>query len=648
MPEDGDTLKLRFIGALVEQLGAQLYPSATATVAELISNAWDADAKNTWITIPFGDAWRPESEIVVIDDGHGMTRHDAADLYLIVGRKRRLKTGDTSPGGRKVHGRKGIGKLAAFGTARILECATLKDGALTMFRLDYDAIRKLRPAEDYSVEESEDIAPLTSPETEQHLEHGTRIRLTNLNLRRELSGPQFLRSMARRFAISSTEMRVVINGKELERFSIPLEFRFPADGIPPGDIRVDDDGWAYETIDDGKQVRWWFGFTEKPLDEDAHQGISVVANGKMVQRPFKFEKTQGTTGQLGQEYLVGEVEANWLDKGTDIEDDLIQSNRDQLQLEDVRLDSFLEWGRKRLTWALRARNQLRSQKVLEKFRASETLEKLLESFTTNERKSFMRVATTVAQIPEISSAQVDTLMNEIVNAREDVVIRQLMERIEEETDVVQERMWSLVQEFGLIDARRTLSIIRARVETIRRLKDAIEGGATEIPEIHTIVQNDSWLLDPRWHLLDDEVDISKLGIEHDPEIDSESGLQMDFLFVLQPRPPAPIDEVVVVEIKRGSHPDGRIHKANDQDIAKFQNYVGAAQAHYENNTNPPRVRGLMIAEDYTERASRLRRQLEQISEPKMEFKTWGRVIEETERMHLGWLEVSQRRSRRPE
>ena len=37
-------LELKFLGALVGHLGAQMYPSATATIAELISNAWDADA----------------------------------------------------------------------------------------------------------------------------------------------------------------------------------------------------------------------------------------------------------------------------------------------------------------------------------------------------------------------------------------------------------------------------------------------------------------------------------------------------------------------------------------------------------------------------------------------------------------------------
>ena len=36
-------LVLRFAGGLVRQLGIQPYPGATASVAELISNAWDAN-----------------------------------------------------------------------------------------------------------------------------------------------------------------------------------------------------------------------------------------------------------------------------------------------------------------------------------------------------------------------------------------------------------------------------------------------------------------------------------------------------------------------------------------------------------------------------------------------------------------------------
>lgn len=640
MPDD--PLKLRFGGSLVEQLGAQLYPSATATVAELISNAWDADAKNVWITIPFGESWKPESEIFVVDDGHGMTREDAQRTYLIVGRKRRVEepTGDESPGGRKVHGRKGIGKLAAFGTAGILECSTLKDGELTTFRLDYDEIRKLKPDQDYEVEDAEDEDPPKDPQGDP-LDSGTRVRLTRLLLKRALSEEQFMRSMSRRFALSQTEMRVFINGEQLSRFDIPVQFRFPDNGVPDG--AAVEEGWAVQTLENGEKARWWIGFTEMPIEEDYLKGISVLARGKLAQRPFSFERSQGTTGQLGQEYLVGEVQADWLDEGKDIEDDLIQSNRDQLQLEDRRTDALITWGQKTLEWALRKRNDLRATKALEEFESFAGLDELLEPFTKGERAKYVSIARTTSKLPEMTGGDVLAVVRQVVNASDEVQVRQMMEQIEQEDEPVQERLWNLIHQFGLIDARKNLSIIEGRLKAINRLKESIDTGSKEVPDIHNIVRDDPWLLDPRWHLLGDEVPLDELGIDFTPETDNETGRQLDFLFVLAPKSPAPVDEVVVVEIKRGYYSDGKVRKADASEVQAFHQYVLAVQAHYEKGTDRPIVRSLMIAQDYTKQADPIRKNLEQIQSPRLEFKPWARVIEETERLHTGWLAVSRER-----
>lgn len=38
------TLELRFHGRVIDHLGIQMYQSPVAAVAELIANAWDADA----------------------------------------------------------------------------------------------------------------------------------------------------------------------------------------------------------------------------------------------------------------------------------------------------------------------------------------------------------------------------------------------------------------------------------------------------------------------------------------------------------------------------------------------------------------------------------------------------------------------------
>ncbi|XVV04057.1 ATP-binding protein [Actinosynnema sp. CA-248983] len=642
MTGPGNDLVLRFGGSLVEQLGAQLYPSVTATVAELISNAWDADAKRVWVTVPFGSSWSEESELTVLDDGNGMTRELAQETYLIVGRKRRLTSlGNKSEGGRLVHGRKGIGKLAAFGTAGILDCSTVRQGNQTNFRLNYDNIRKLDPSEDYRVEELPDPTPLVTPEGEV-LEHGTRIRLTQLRMKRAISRDQFLRSMSRRFALNTDAMKIWINGAEdLTRFSLECEFRFPTDGVPSVENIVVRDGWAQEQVD-GKPVRWWIGFTEKPLTEDQAQGISILANGKMAQRPFKFERAQGTSGQLGQEYLVGEVEADWLDDGIDIEDDLIQSNRDQLQLEDARLENFLNWGRRRLEWALRRRNDLRREKRLREFKAGPEIEEMLEPFTPTEQRRLLTAAQAISNIPEIDQKSVADTMRTVVEAQSDRAVREMMEAIEAQEDAFQDRLWQLVHEFSLVDARRALSLIEARLATIRKLKESIRDGSREVPDLHRIVKSDPWLLDPRWNLLGEEVDLSDMGIDFEPELD-ESGNRIDFLFALAPHPPAPIDEVLVVEIKRGTNANGSTRKATDNEVNKFHGYVLQVKDYYGRSTSTVVVRGLMIAQGYTQRANLIRKSLEQHPVVPFAFRTWDMVVSDTERMHTAWLNVSQGR-----
>ena len=62
-----------------------------------------------------------DSEIVVQDNGIGMTFAECQDLCLNVGRNHRVEEDtDKGPAGRLVLGRKGIGKLADFGIR--LEC----------------------------------------------------------------------------------------------------------------------------------------------------------------------------------------------------------------------------------------------------------------------------------------------------------------------------------------------------------------------------------------------------------------------------------------------------------------------------------------------------------------------------------------------
>ena len=145
MPSKNRQYKTTVAGQLFKHLGLQMYSGAVPAISELISNAYDAMARNVWITIPTGRPIQQDDEIVVKDDGHGMNFEECNLLYLTVGRDRRSgQTGWTKPynnlDSRKVQGRKGIGKLAGFGIADLIEVQSIKEGEIQHFAWDYDEL----------------------------------------------------------------------------------------------------------------------------------------------------------------------------------------------------------------------------------------------------------------------------------------------------------------------------------------------------------------------------------------------------------------------------------------------------------------------------------------------------------------------------
>ena len=663
--EDND-LYLQFLGSLVEELGAKMYPSVTASVAELVSNAWDADAENVWIVMPLGEriAKGGSETIVVIDDGIGMSRVEARLKYLVVGRKRRSEEhGWESPSGRPLHGRKGVGKLAAFGTAKILQCNTITNsGERTAFELNYDEIRSLGPGQRYKVDEIQNPTATMQPDTRTALKHGTEIRLSSLLGKVIPSELQFRASLARRFGVLSPEMNVFLNGNKVERFDIPVDIRFPEKGVPePGKglpklnpetgeasepIRVDG-GWAVEDLPEG-EVRWWIGFTPKPVEAADLRGITVLAHRKMVQRPFMFGRSQGTAGQLGQEYLVGEVIANWIDDNVEPEDDLVETNRNELQLEDERVQEFLEWGRKRLRWALARRNDLREKQIIQGVLVDQHIQNRLEKFTVREQRVFHEIGRRLAGLPEVQSKDVSDLMLDIMDSYDDKSVREMIERIGEESEPTQERMWALVAEFGLIDARRTATKVQARMQVIEKLEELVDGGAPEVPDIHNHLRDNPWLLDPRWDLYDDEVNLTKMLQERYGYTAESEGNRTDYLFAIGASNPTSADETIVVEIKRGRNADGSTRHANFDEVNKFSSYVADAEAYYkqaDSASGRPTVRGVMVASGFTRQAEGQRENFELVPGGKFQFKSWQSVLRDTRRLHVGWLELSSRRGR---
>lgn len=86
-----------------------------------------------------------------------MTSDEINDRFLNIGQDQREKY-PLSPGGRKVLGRKGIGKLAVFSLAKVIDVASQKNSLFSACRMDFEKITRQNG-------EPEDIASKVSADT---------------------------------------------------------------------------------------------------------------------------------------------------------------------------------------------------------------------------------------------------------------------------------------------------------------------------------------------------------------------------------------------------------------------------------------------------------------------------------------------------
>lgn len=125
------TYRLSVDPRILELLGPNLYTNIYYVLAELIANAYDADAKNVYII-------SNKDDIRVEDDGHGMS-YEAGDIkkFLNVAGVSRTKEEDskTRSGTRRKMGRKGVGKLAALSVSENVDVLTISNGEKSGFVL---------------------------------------------------------------------------------------------------------------------------------------------------------------------------------------------------------------------------------------------------------------------------------------------------------------------------------------------------------------------------------------------------------------------------------------------------------------------------------------------------------------------------------
>ena len=162
-------LRMRLSLDVLQHLGLKLYSNVPAVLAEIVANAWDADAEKVQVELD-----KAKDRIVIEDDGIGMTRGDVIDRFLLVGYQRRNQQPGSTPKGRSPMGRKGIGKLSLFSIANEIIVETVRQSQKTALRMHIDDVKE-------AIKDNKDeYDPEELKVSEVSFEHGTRITLSRI------------------------------------------------------------------------------------------------------------------------------------------------------------------------------------------------------------------------------------------------------------------------------------------------------------------------------------------------------------------------------------------------------------------------------------------------------------------------------------
>lgn len=499
--------RLRISRLTIDKLGIQMYDKVSAVLAELIANAYDADAENVTVTLPFGKMLGNidgDEAITIEDDGLGMDPDQVNEYYLNVGYDRRQNRGDATPSGRRVMGRKGIGKLAPFGICHEVEVMsaggdrTAAGYPVAHLILDFDAMLKDEVDEEGR---QRDYSPTLGSRDGSFAESsGTTITLRRFDRKRVPSCDVMNRQLSARFGIRRDDWRVrVVN-------SINDESSFELGDLPVATMdgsKVDVDEFPLIVNGANYPVTGWIAYSKEPYKDEIMAGVRIYCRGKFVSQTRDFDIKSGFTGEFKmRSYVTGEIHAEWLDNDAN---DLIRTDRQDIIWTTEVGSAFKNWGQKLLKKVAKnsegaARRQTWSE-FLEKSKLKERLHQTLKG-RDDLRDAILEAARILVRHLSGDALKDKQYIDDVAQLAYTVgPHRKLLESLREvgRSDRIELSMLLRVFETARIAEHYSLGQIASeRVKVIRELNKLIENGDTRELQLQRLVESATWLLYPDW------------------------------------------------------------------------------------------------------------------------------------------------------
>lgn len=490
---------------VLEHLGMNLYSNVPAVLAEIVANAWDADAENVWIELDIEG-----KSITIQDDGLGMNRDDVVNRFLNVGFKRRDEIGlVTEKLKRKPMGRKGIGKLSSFSVANTVRVYTTKKDEKTVFQMDIDEMRRQMKAD----------APIYLPEEMEtrsgHPDGGTKIVLTNLKKRVTESTSSGLRQrIARRFSVidGNSNFQVFIDGEPItpedRGYCKHVQFLWTlgdSDALLPRFTNLAE-GMPIVRSEEVKKeagmhrigISGWIGTVQSPKNLKGESGdnlnhIAVFIRGKLAQEDILSGFGEK---QIYADYIVGEIHCDDLDD--DQLDDIATSDRQKLRTDDERYVALREIVGHELRHIANCWNSLRIKRGAQDIEKNvPEITEWLNGFQIKTQESARRWLGRLNTLRGGDEAVRGELLKGSILAFENYRRKENIEFLNQASTDDVEAMLRIFNDLDDFEKSQYGLVAQGRLGVIMAMESMLNDSSKEVT-IQRHVYNHLWLLDPSW------------------------------------------------------------------------------------------------------------------------------------------------------
>ena len=555
---------MRISRLTVDKLGVKLYDKVSTVIAELIANAYDADARIVTVRAPVGQYLATRAggtvsdkgfDIQVVDNGIGMTPQQVQDFFLVVGAERRKDPGrgGLSPSfNRKVMGRKGVGKLAPFGICKTIEVISAGGGPVddpgaapgakgyltSHIILDYNGIVALgnEPDERYKPAVGDRDNSLSS-------KPGTQIILKDFNYRKVPDIKVLGRQIAQRFGITATnwQVQLIDNTKSDPPPEIVGEFHvdtmpntrleFQEGGTVLGPSGSPETGLTAGFTQDGKfySLVGWMAYSTTPYSDQLMAGVRIYCRGKIAAQTSIFDQRAGFTGEHNiRSYLVGQLHADWLDE----DEDLIQTDRRDILWSDELAAAFQAWGQsivKRI--GTLSRDPLRKAtlqlfldtgnvdaRILSAFPADDQLE--IRSRAKEVARSFGR---TISRREAEDASVVNELVDLSITLAPHITLDSMMKEAVADADKPLSVLGSFLRTARLAELSSFGRIAEDRLKVVDRLEVLKDAEDTDENDLQQLIANAPWLVNPEWAPVTENQTFSRLRREFEKYYEEKTG-----------------------------------------------------------------------------------------------------------------------------